>query len=275
MPGRERMSARARTVALILAGIVAGSLLGGPAVAHTGRKVGHLVNRHLVNFFYTEAEADGRFINSNEKASDSNLLDGIDSSGFLKVAGKAADADLLDGVNSTGFLPVAGKAADSNLLDNIDSTAFLQSASTLSGVFSCPGAGFLSEVGGATTTGADGVRKTGLPDSVRCAVHVPNGATVTAVTFTLLDDSAANSVTCSLTRTDIVSPVIAEDTAAGPTATAVDTGVATTLSPALVAGKTVIANASFGYSLECALDGTVDTGVYGAVITYTVPASVG
>src|SRR4051812_13507099 len=35
------------------------------------------------------------------------------------------NADKLDGVDSTGFLRVGGKAADANLLDGLDSTAFL------------------------------------------------------------------------------------------------------------------------------------------------------
>lgn len=34
---------------------------------------------------------------------DASLLDGIDSTGFLRVTGKATDADKLDGVDSTGF----------------------------------------------------------------------------------------------------------------------------------------------------------------------------
>ena len=34
---------------------------------------------------------------------DASLLDGFDSSAFLKTTGKAADADELDGINSTGF----------------------------------------------------------------------------------------------------------------------------------------------------------------------------
>src|SRR5581483_8162106 len=36
------------------------------------------------------------------------------------------NADLLDGINSAGFLRSTGKAADSNLLDGVDSTSFLR-----------------------------------------------------------------------------------------------------------------------------------------------------
>jgi hypothetical protein len=38
------------------------------------------------------------------KASDSELLDGLDSSAFLRSNGKAADSELLDGVNSTSYV---------------------------------------------------------------------------------------------------------------------------------------------------------------------------
>jgi hypothetical protein len=273
------MSARARTVALILAGIVAGSLLGGPAVAHTGRKVGHLVNRHLVNFFYTEAEADGRFINSNEKASDSNLLDGIDSAGFLKVAGKAADSDLLDGINSTGFLPVAGKAADADKLDNIDSAAFLLGTSTLAGTFSCPGSGFYP-FPFETSYDGDGLGKR-FRDAgagrVRCAAHLPNGAVVSGVTFTVFDsDAVTDVIDCVLLRTDLTPPIVGEANVSTPVATAAAPGETTIAAPSLIAGTTTIANSSFAYSLECRLNsGDSGNGIFGAVVSYTVPASAG
>ena len=58
------------------------------------------------------------------KAKDSNLLDGLDSTGFLRSNGKAVDSDKLDGVDSTGFLRSNGKAVDSDKLDGLDSTAF-------------------------------------------------------------------------------------------------------------------------------------------------------
>ena len=58
------------------------------------------------------------------KAKDSNLLDGLDSTSFLRSNGKAVDADKLDGVDSTGFLGSGGTAVNSDKLDGLDSTAF-------------------------------------------------------------------------------------------------------------------------------------------------------
>lgn len=53
-----------------------------------------------------------------------DLLDGLDSTAFLRVTGKAADSDLLDGLSSSAFLLATGKAADANLLDGLDSTFY-------------------------------------------------------------------------------------------------------------------------------------------------------
>ncbi|MGH2712005.1 MAG: hypothetical protein ACRDH9_12485 [Actinomycetota bacterium] len=266
-------SARARAAVLILAGIAAGSLLSGPAVAHTRGNVTHLVNKHLVNFFYTESEADNRFINSSEKASDSNLLDGVDSTGFLSAAGKAADANLLDGINSTGFLPVAGKAADADKLDNIDSTAFLLGTSTLAGTASCPGSGFdpLSSTSAYTTV--TGERIASVANTFRCAIDLPNGATVSGVSFTVNDPAGGGNVmACALTRTDLTIPLTIEDTVNTPPAATADAGPVTVIG-AIIGANAVISNSGFGYSLSC--DMGTDTGIFGAIVTYTVPASVG
>lgn len=53
--------------------------------------------------FYNKADSDSRFTNSDEKAFDSDLLDGKDSTEFLGATAKAADADKLDGRDSADF----------------------------------------------------------------------------------------------------------------------------------------------------------------------------
>jgi hypothetical protein len=71
---------------------------------------------------------DGRdsteFLLATDPASDSDLLDGQDSSDFLAADGTAADADLLDGLSSSAFLGAGSKAADADLLDGLDSAQF-------------------------------------------------------------------------------------------------------------------------------------------------------
>lgn len=52
------------------------------------------------------------------------------SSLYLGLSAKAADSNLLDGLNSTDFLRSTAKAMDSNLLDGLDSTEFLRSTAT-------------------------------------------------------------------------------------------------------------------------------------------------
>jgi hypothetical protein len=68
---RER-PAGARVVLLVLASIAAGSLMGGSAVAHTG-KLRHL-QKHL----------DGRYVNEDQPAPEADRLDGLDSTAFVQ-----------------------------------------------------------------------------------------------------------------------------------------------------------------------------------------------
>jgi len=114
--------------ALVLSGGVIGGLLISPVGAHVGDTLPHL-RQHLDNFFLTDVEGDAAYLGKTQKAADSNLLDGLDSSQFVQgTGGKADDADLLDALDSTAFLRTTGKAADADKLDNLDSSAFLTTA---------------------------------------------------------------------------------------------------------------------------------------------------
>ena len=68
---------------MFLTGMVAGSLLITPAGAHVEETVQHLINDHLKVFFYTKKVANQRFVSISEKVTDSDSLDGRDSSVFL------------------------------------------------------------------------------------------------------------------------------------------------------------------------------------------------
>lgn len=112
--------------------------------------------------YQTQAESDARYLGISAKAADSNLLDGLDSTAFLRantsdsftsgtltfsvgttvdVNGTldAAGATAVTVPNSTGstnalntgtadarYLGIAAKAADSQLLDGVDSLSFLR-----------------------------------------------------------------------------------------------------------------------------------------------------
>lgn len=98
---QRRWGQTARWVSVAVVGTLVGSLMIGPAVAHLNSP---LTFSHLKKHFYTKKQADSRFINTDEKASDSDKLDGKNSTEFLAATGKAADSDKLDGLDSTGFL---------------------------------------------------------------------------------------------------------------------------------------------------------------------------
>jgi hypothetical protein len=125
----ERNAARRwRAVALVAIGVAVGTTMTAtPVYSHVGGSVQHLW-KHLKPKtdarYYTKAQSDARFAGIGEKAADADLLDGLDSTDFLRVNGKAADANLLDGIDSSGFLRTTGKAADADLLDGVDSAAF-------------------------------------------------------------------------------------------------------------------------------------------------------
>jgi hypothetical protein len=253
---------------LILAGISAGSLLSGPAVAHTGKKIFHLT-KHL----------DPLYLNENQKAADANQLDGLDSTAFLRSNGKAADADLLDGISSAGFLTAGGKAVDSNLLDNLDSTAFLQGATTHTRFFSCAGTSFFPDDDTITYDSLDGLRypTTGTPASFRCNVVIPNGATVTRVDFSVRDSSGAASVDFTeMWRTNMVSTIGTQtEMADAGTTTVGGTPGDIQLSDTTIASP-VIDNNQFSYYLLCGVTSASSVaGCYGANVTYTISGSNG
>jgi len=68
-----------------------GVLLLTPAGAHVGGTVGHLWKKHIrpkaVKTFYTKQQSNKRFVNTGEKASDADRIDGLDSTAFLKSYG--------------------------------------------------------------------------------------------------------------------------------------------------------------------------------------------
>ncbi len=69
-------------------------------------------------------------VNSSTKVRNLNadLLDGVDSAGFLAVDGTAVNADKLDNLDSTDFLAATGTAVNADALDGLDSATFLRTA---------------------------------------------------------------------------------------------------------------------------------------------------
>ena len=98
------------------------------------------------------------------KASDSDRLDGLDSTAFQLAGGKASDSDTLDGLDSTAFQLAGSKASDSDKLDGLDSTAFYAAGSTVANSLALRGhapSAFLGTTVYVVTKGVAG----GAPDS--------------------------------------------------------------------------------------------------------------
>ena len=90
-----------RGVAVLVVGfLAAGAFAIGPAGAAK-----FLTKKKALKLFYTKAASDARFINVGEKASDSDKLDGIDSTGFLE------QAEILVRSQDDGSTPVGSTAA--------------------------------------------------------------------------------------------------------------------------------------------------------------------
>src|SRR5688572_24089539 len=148
--------AKGLAISLMLMSVLAGDIVPGvvpdqtvdpectpqATVGEPGDLVYHHEGPHCTPLVFVGQNAEGGVINADlldgidstgflltgGKATDSDKLDGFDATAFLGVNGKATDADKLDGLNSNAFLGVSGKAADSDKLDNLDSTAFLLSS---------------------------------------------------------------------------------------------------------------------------------------------------
>jgi hypothetical protein len=125
------VSRRWRTVALVAIGVAIGTTMTAtPVYSHVGGTVTHLwthLRPKTDARYYTKTQADRRYARKGETGGgNADLLDGFDSTDFLRSTGKAADAELLDNLDSSSFLRTTGKAADANLLDNLDSTEFLR-----------------------------------------------------------------------------------------------------------------------------------------------------
>jgi hypothetical protein len=112
----RKWTGTARWVAVAVVGSFVGSVLIGPATAHLNRP---LTFEHLKKHFYTKKAANNRFISVGEKASDSDTLDGKDSTQFLQDASAfvqttqlswaivAANGTLVRGVRATSSTRLA------------------------------------------------------------------------------------------------------------------------------------------------------------------------
>lgn len=194
---------------LVVAMLTAGTLAIAPATA--GK---FLTKKRALKLFYAKAAADSRFVNIDEKASDSDKLDGTDSTGFLGAGGKASDSDKLDGIDSIGFAKLG--RSDSGSCNPL---VFLGFAPCASVTFTLPTAGRVLLIGDVAfhsdqVSAAGNCRMTADASQVGPTIDVgvetdetgPNqqvGAGLTAVTGSLPSGPHTFLLECSESDTDI------------------------------------------------------------------------
>jgi hypothetical protein len=163
-----------------------------------------------------------------------------------------------------------GRVPNANRLDGLDSTQFVRKTDSFTRHFSCAGTAWenaTSEVG----YEVDGSLKhsDGSFHAVFfCSADIPDGATVTEVSFSVKDSHQSYDVECSMWRTNMRTQV----GGAQPMAD----GVVTQGTPGDVRisdstiNEPVIDNARFSYHLGCSVGADSAIGLYGAIVTYTM-----
>jgi hypothetical protein len=164
------------------------------------------------------------------------------------------------------------KVPNANRLDGLNSTQLLGKAESFTHHFSCEGIAWENGLSWKDYTFA-GVGKIGNgstpPTYFICSVNVPDGATVTEVSFSLEDNHATQDAQCSMWRTDLTTVI-------GNTGPPMAYGVMTTGTPGSVrlSDTTIdfplIDNSRFAYFLACFVGNDVGTVLEGATVTYTV-----
>ncbi len=204
---------------------------------------------------------------------------GAAKKGVTKAKVKQIAANQVNKVGGPLFINVGEKAGDADTLDGVDSSGFLTKAETFTRHWSCAGTAFWPYDSATGWDGSSHLRfyTGGGSAKFSCSVFLPDGATVTQVSFSLEDSSATERLgDTELWRTNIVTAIGTET----QMASAGDTGVAATPGAVQLSDPSITAptidNANFSYFLQLSFAGTgSDVGIYGANITYTITGSQG
>lgn len=130
-----------RRVALIFVGIFMGAILITPAVAHVTPSLTHLFT-HTDQRYYKKATANTRFVNVGEKATNSDSLDGHDSSAFANSTfhnfAFTDECDTAATWNECGFVEIVVPAGESYNVSVWNSATALGTGADISALF-CAG----------------------------------------------------------------------------------------------------------------------------------------
>jgi hypothetical protein len=96
-----RRTFRGKVPVALLAAVLMTGWLVSPGMAHDSSNIGHNWRRHYAplakRIFYTKIASNNRFINLGEQASNSNLLDGLDSTAFADASHAHSGNDITSG----------------------------------------------------------------------------------------------------------------------------------------------------------------------------------
>jgi hypothetical protein len=101
----ERTAGRYRGVALLVAGMLAGTILVSPVGAHVTTSVKHLINKHLKKVFYTKKKADERYLT---KTLAPRVAYGIDNADTQPATSPTVLAQTTISAPAPGFLVLQG-----------------------------------------------------------------------------------------------------------------------------------------------------------------------
>jgi hypothetical protein len=165
-----------------------------------------------------------------------------------------------------------GRVPNADRLDGLDSSQFVRKTDSFTRHFSCAGTAWengMSAVG-YTLEGSLKHSDGAFHAVFFCSADIPDGATVTEVSFSVKDSHQSYDVECSMWRTNMKTQVggtasMAEQVMTHGTPGDVRISDTTINFP-------VIDNARFSYLLGCWVGADSSIGLYGAVVTYTVSA---
>jgi hypothetical protein len=106
-----RRPLRGKVFVSLLVVSLCGGLLAAPGVAHDSASIRHNWSRHYKQLakkiFFTKRQANTRFINVGEQASDADMLDGLDSTAFAQVGQSMATSWFKESADTLPILATA------------------------------------------------------------------------------------------------------------------------------------------------------------------------
>jgi hypothetical protein len=163
-----------------------------------------------------------------------------------------------------------GKVPNANRLGGLDSTQFLRKTDSFTRHFSCAGTAWEN---GMSAVGYNVVGSFKHSDGsyhavFLCSADIPDGATVTEVSYSVRDSHQSYDVECSMWRRNMKTEIGGAVPMAGDVVTRGMPGDVRITDTTI--NFPVIDNSRFSYVLVCWVGADSAIGLYGATVTYTV-----